>query len=201
MSDNCCGRPHTAQPAQITAFEATTDVPVDCDDDVHDLWLQHARLLGIELDRAELTDLRLEDCDASGITATGTVIRRLELHRTRLRGVTFGKGQIEATTIEGCTTEELSLRFSRLKRVIFRDCDLSGADFYNTTFEHVTIESCRLQRAAFGSAIVNCLSIRNCDLAGVTGVGGLAGAQLDANDLPALAISLALDAGIKVRDA
>jgi uncharacterized protein YjbI with pentapeptide repeats len=201
VSDNPCGRPHTAQPAQISAYEATATAPTDCDEDIHDLWLQHARVLELELDRAELTDLRLEDCDISGIVATGSVVRRMELLRTRVRGVTFVKGQIEETFLNECSTDELSFRFSRLKRMIFRDCDLSGADFYNAMFDHVTFENCDLQRAKFEAAIVDCLSIRNCNLAGLQGVSGLKGAQLDASDLPAMAASLAVDAGIKVRDA
>lgn len=201
MSDNPCGRPHAAHPAQISAFEAIAEVPTDCDEDVHDLWLQHARVLELEFDRAELTDLRLEDCDISGIVGTGSVVRRMELLRTRVRGVTFVKGQVEETFLDECTTSELSFRFSRLKRVIFRECDLSGADFYNTTFDHVTFENCDLQRATFDAAIVDCLSIRNCNVAGLHGVSGLKGAQLDASDLPAMAISLAIDAGITVRDA
>lgn len=201
MSDNPCGRPHAAQPAQISAFEATAEVPTDCDEDVHDVWLQHARILEVDLDRAEITDLRVEDCDISGIVATGSVVRRMELLRTRIRGVTFVKGQVEETFLDSCTTDELSFRFSRLKRMVFRDCDLSGADFYNATFDHVTIENCDLRRAKFDAAIVECLSIRNCELAGIEGVGGLKGAQVDASDLPALAVSLASHTGLKVRDA
>ena len=84
---------------------------------------------------------------------------------------------------------------------MFRDCDLSGADFYNATFDHVTIERCDLQRARFDAATVKCLTITDCNLAGVTGTSGLKGAQLDASDLPAMAISLAREIGIEVRDA
>jgi hypothetical protein len=58
-----------------------------------------------------------------------------------------------------------------------------------------------LQRARFDAATVNCLAILDCDLTGVTGALGLKGAQLDASDLPSLAISLARESGIEVRDA
>ena len=44
------------------------------------------------------------------------------------------------------------------------------------------------------------LSITNCNLAGVSGAFGLKGAQLDASDLPSLAVSLAREAGIRIRD-
>jgi uncharacterized protein YjbI with pentapeptide repeats len=196
-----CGRPHHAAPPHLTGDAPSPDPPTECDDDVRDLWLQGARVLELDLDRPELLDLRLEDCDVSGIVTTGAVIRRMVLTGTRLRGVTFAKGQYDDGLITDCITSDLSFRFSRLRQVVFRACDLSGVDFYNTTFDHVTIDGCDLQRARFDAAIVKCLSITNCTLTAISGVSGLKGAQLDASDLPNLAQSLASDAGILIRDA
>jgi uncharacterized protein YjbI with pentapeptide repeats len=180
-----CGRSHEPAPPQIGNAEPAAALIGDCDD----------------LDRPELVDVRLDDCDVSGVIASDFIARRLELRRTRLRGVTFAGGQVDDGLIEDCSTSELSLRFSRLRRVVFRNCDLSAADFTSTTFDHVTIEGCDLQRARFDAATVNCLAVMNCTLTGITGVGGLKGAQLDASDLPNLAQSLAAETGILIRDA
>lgn len=188
-------------PPNLTVDAPVAAAPENCDDDLHGLWLQHARILERDVDRAELTDLRFEDCDLSGIVANGAMARRTVLATTRLRAVVFAKGQVEDTIVHDCQTSELSLRFTRLRQVVFRDCDLSGADFYNTTFEHVTIEHCDLQRARFDAAIVKCLAITDCNLVGVTGVSGLRGALVDMSDLPALAPSLANEIGLKLRDA
>jgi uncharacterized protein YjbI with pentapeptide repeats len=201
VSETACRRPHHAASPQVTAEQPATEAPTDCDEDVHDIWLQHARVLELDLDRPEITDVRLEDCDVSGIVASGAMIRRMTLTRTRLRGVTFAKGQFDDGVVRDCVTSELSFRFSKLRQVVFRACDLSGVDFYNTTFEHVTIDNCDLQRAGFDAAIVKCLAITNCNLAGVRGVSGLKGAQVDASDLPGLAQTLATEAGILIRDA
>jgi uncharacterized protein YjbI with pentapeptide repeats len=201
MTETPCGRPHRTAAPSISAPAPTAEVP-DCDEgDVGDLWLKDARVLGLDLDRPEWIDLKLDDCDLSGLVATGFVIRRAEVLGTRIRGVTLAKGQIDDALIEGCTTNELSFRFTRLRHVVFRECDLSGVDFYNTTFDHVTIADCNLQRAQFDAADVKCLRITNCDLTGVTGTAGLKGATLDASDLPALAVSLAVEIGLAVRDA
>jgi uncharacterized protein YjbI with pentapeptide repeats len=201
MTDAPCRRPHYATPPNISADEPSTEAPSDCDDDVHDLWLANARILELDLDRPELTDLRFVDCDVSGIVATGAMARRAVFVGTRFRGVMFAKGQVEDTVVTDCTTTELSFRFSRLKQVVFRGCDLSGADFYSTTFEHVTIDNCDLQRAQFDQATAKCLAITNCNLAGVSGVSGLRGAQVDLSDINALAPSLAVEVGLKIRDA
>jgi uncharacterized protein YjbI with pentapeptide repeats len=200
VTDTACGKPHYAAPPNISAANPQPDAPGDCDDDIHDLWLQDARVLELDLDRPELTDVRLVDCDVSGLATTGFVARRVELTGTRLRGVTFANGQYDDGRLEGCITSELSFRFSRLRRVVFTDCDLSGIDFYSASFDHVTIERCDLQRARFDAASVNCLSVTNCNLAGISGASGLRGARLDASDLPSLAVSLAREAGIDIRD-
>jgi uncharacterized protein YjbI with pentapeptide repeats len=201
VTDTPCGRPHYATPPNLSAEAATDAVPTDCDDDIRDLWLGGARVLELDLDRPEFLDVRLTDCDLSGIFATGFIARRVELSRTRLRGVTLAKGQYDDGFVEGCLTTELSFRFSKLRHVVFRDCDLSGVDFYSTTFDHVTIDRCDLQRAHFDDARVECLAITNCNLAGVTGVSGLRKAQVDVSDLPSLAASLAGEIGIRLRDA
>jgi uncharacterized protein YjbI with pentapeptide repeats len=201
VSETPCKRPHFATPPNLKSEEPTDEVPDECEDDLYGLWLKNARILERDLDRTELTDLKFEDCDVSGIIASGAMARRTVLERTRFRGVTFAKGQVEDTIIRDCITSELSFRFTNLRQVIFRACDLSGIDFYATTFDHVTIDNCDLRRASFDSAIVKCLAITNCNLAGVTGVSGLRKAQVDASDLDALAPSLAIELGIKLRDA
>jgi uncharacterized protein YjbI with pentapeptide repeats len=201
VSDPPCGKRHHAAPPQTSGDVPSGQAPTDCDEDIRDLWLSGARVLELDLDRPELLDVRIEDCDLSGVVMTGGVIRRMSLTSTRVRGVTFAKGQYDDGVLVDCTTNDLSFRFSRLRHVTFTGCDLSGVDFSNTTFEHVTIDSCDLQRARFDAAIVKCLSIRNCNLVGVYGVSGLRGAQLDASDLPGLATALAQDVGILIRDA
>lgn len=200
-ADTTCGKTHEPAAPQVPVTDPLAALPDDCEDEVSGLWLAAARVLELELDRPELVDVRLEDCDVSGVNASDFIARRVELRRTRLRGVTFSTGQLDDGLLEDCTTNELSLRFSRIRRVVFRNCDLSGADFYSATFDHVTISGCNLQRARFDAATVNCLAILDCDLTGVTGALGLKGAQLDASDLPSLAISLARESGIEVRDA
>jgi uncharacterized protein YjbI with pentapeptide repeats len=194
-----CGRPHHPAPPQLHS-DSPTSQPPDDEDAWAGAWLGQSRLLGLDLDRPELLDLRLDDCDVSGVVAAGFVARRVALRRTRVRGVTMVNGQLDDGLIEECVTDELSFRFSRLRQVAFRDCDLSGIDFTPTTFEHVTIERCDLSRARFDAATVKCLEITDCTLAGIHGVGGLKGAQVDAGDVPAMAIALAVEAGLRIVD-
>jgi uncharacterized protein YjbI with pentapeptide repeats len=194
-----CATSHEPAPPRLSRNEPAAQYDGDCDDDVADVWLSQARILSLDLDRPELIDIALDDCDVSGIVANDFIARRLAVRRTRLRGVTLAGGQLDDGLVEDCITRELSARFSRLRRVVIRSCDLSGADFYGVTFDHVTIEGCDLQRATFDGATARCLTITDCNLAGVTGAFSLKGARLDAADLPALAISLAREAGIDIQ--
>jgi uncharacterized protein YjbI with pentapeptide repeats len=200
VSETSCGKSHDPAPPQISHAAPLAAITGDCDEEVSDLWLADARVLELDLDRPELVDVRLNDCDVSGIVAQDFIARRVELLNTRLRGVIFANGHYDDGLLVDCNAHELSLRFSRLRRVVFRNCDLSGADFYGARFDHVTIDDCDLQRAHFDAATVECLAITNCNLAGVTGAFDLKGARLDASDLPALALSLAREAGIEIRD-
>ena len=200
MTDNRCGKSHEPAPTQISRAEPAGSIAADCESDVADLWLNGARVLELDLDRPELVDVRLEDCDVSGVLARDFIARRVELRTTRLRGLTFANGQYDDGRFEDCVTSELSLRFSRLRRVVFRNCDLAGIDFYRAGFDHVTIDHCNLRRANFDGATVGCLTITDCDLSGVSGALSLKGAQLDASDLPSLAVSLAREAGIEIAD-
>jgi uncharacterized protein YjbI with pentapeptide repeats len=198
--DTPCGKSHQPASPQLSQAAPATAAP-ECDgEDINDVWLTNVRVLELDLDRPELVDVRLEDCDVSGIVADNFIARRIELKNTRLRGITFATGQLDDGLLLDCATDEFSLRFSRIRRVVFQDCDLTGADFYRASFDHVTFENCNLQRARFDAAAVSCLRITNCNLAGVTGAFGLKGAQLDASDLPALAVSLAREAGIEILD-
>ena len=201
MTATPCRKSHYGTPPNLSATEPASSPPGECEDDVRDLWLKDTRLQELELDRPELLDISLEDCDLSAVTATGFIARRVVVTNTRVRGVTLVKGQLDDGRFVDCGTTDLSLRFSTLRRVVFRNCDLGGADFYSATFDHVTFDDCDLQRARFDNANVKCLAITNCNLTAIDGVSGLRGAQVDASDLPTLAQALARDAGLLIRDA
>jgi uncharacterized protein YjbI with pentapeptide repeats len=158
------------------------------------------RFVGLELDRPQLVGCTFDGCDLSGVSATDFAARRLRLVDTRLRHCAFGGGIVQDTTVEGCATESLAARFATLQRVVISDCDLAGADFYGTTFDRVVFERCNLTRARFDGITVKDLTFRQCALAGVTGALALRGARIDADDLAALAPSLAREAGIVIAE-
>lgn len=154
------------------------------------------RLVGLDLDRPQLADVRLTDCDVAGVSMSSYVVRRSSAVRTRLRDCVWGGGLLQDVAFTECPTNELALRYATLQRVTFVDCGLSGADFYGATFDQVTFEGCDLTGAHFDAATVKTLTLRRCDLATLTGALSLRGASVDFDDLAALAPSLAREIGI-----
>jgi uncharacterized protein YjbI with pentapeptide repeats len=178
---------------------ARQDVPVDAEPlELDTATITGERILGLELDRPQLLDVRLESCDVSGVVMSSYAVRRSAAVESRLRDCVWGGGILQDVTIERCPTQRLSLRFSTLQRVVFTDCDLTGADFYGVTFDKVTFTGCDLSGAHFDSATVKELTLSRCVLLGVTGALALRGATVDLDDLPGLAPSLAREAGIRI---
>jgi len=167
--------------------------PIELD---HVTWTGE-RILGVELDRAQLTDAQLVGCDLSGIVLTSYAARRVIVTDTRIRDCVWSGGIIQDGAFTGSRTERWSLRFSTLQRVTVTDCSLVGADFYGVTFDKVVLERCDLSGAHFDSAVVKELTLRSCTLLGVTGALSLKGATVDLDDLAALAPSLAREAGLR----
>lgn len=165
--------------------------------ELDDVTLTGERLLGLELDRAQIVDATVDGCDLSGIVMSAYAVRRAKVTRTRIRECLWGGGIMQDVTFEECPSEQLSLRFSTLQRVEFTDCALVNADFYGATFDRVTFERCDLSGAQFDGANVKALTIRSCNLLGVTGALSLRGAVVDLDDLPSLAPSLAREAGLR----
>jgi uncharacterized protein YjbI with pentapeptide repeats len=189
-------------PPRLSLAEPLADPPHhDPDQTYAGVWVASHRFLGVELQRGEVVDLRLDDCDVSGLTAQDSVLRRAELHGTRLRGVVWSGGAIDDLVIDGGIAHDLSLRFTRLRHTVFRDCDLTGLDCRGTRFVDVVMDRCTLTRADFAEATVESLRLTGCTMAGVRGAGRLRGAEIDIDDLASLAPSLADELGIRVREA
>jgi uncharacterized protein YjbI with pentapeptide repeats len=190
---------------RLVSDGATTGVVGRTDEDggmdAEPLELDHAawtgeRIVGVELDHAQVTDARLDECDLSGVVLTSYAARRVTVTETRIRDCVWSGGIVQDSEFTGCRSERWSLRFSTLQRVTLTGCTLVGADFYGATFDKVVFDGCDLSGAHFDSATVKDLTFRSCMLLGVTGALSLRGAVVDLDDLAALAPSLAREAGI-----
>jgi uncharacterized protein YjbI with pentapeptide repeats len=126
-------------------------------------------------------------------------MRRVSVTESRLRDCAFAGGMVQDTTLHACTGERLSVRFSTLQRVVVSGSSLPGLDLYGATLDRVVFRDCDLSGAAFGSVTVKELRFEGCVLTGVTGALSLSGAEVDLDDLPTLAPSMAREIGLRLR--
>jgi uncharacterized protein YjbI with pentapeptide repeats len=173
-----------------------------CDEDgveLRDLAVGGARLsLTDVLEKPELVNLRLRQCDLAGVVAVEGRADRVLIDDCRLRGVSWTNGLLRDVGLRMVTGTDLSVRFSTLRRVVFRDCDLAGIDVTEAVLEDVRFERCRLPGAQFHRARVTSLRIQGCDLSGASGVEALAGASIHPEDVQGLAASMAVALGLKL---
>jgi uncharacterized protein YjbI with pentapeptide repeats len=165
--------------------------------------LTRARMVGAEVDGWRVRDVEATDCDLAGLVGRGIVVDGAALRGGRLTGCVWAGATVSDVTMDDVTAGEFSLRFARLRRVVFTGCALAQLDLTESELDHVTFRNCDLSGATFRDARVRALRLIGCELAGARGVGGLAGAYVDAASLPALAPAMAAELGLRagaVRD-
>lgn len=190
---------------QLPSESDATDAFPPCDTegvDLRDTAVVGATLTVVDiLDKPELVNVLLRQCDVAGLVAHGGRCDRVLVDASRLRGVGWTGGLLRDVQLLDVTGQDMSFRFSTLRRVVFRDCELPAVDLTETVLDEVRFERCVLRGAQFHRAQVKSLRVEGCDLSGASGVEGLAGASLHPDDALALAPSMAAALGIRLEDA
>ncbi|MGF7237678.1 MAG: pentapeptide repeat-containing protein [Frankia sp.] len=159
--------------------------------------LSRVRMVGAEVDDWRLRDMAATDCDLAGLVGSGLVLDAATFRGGRLTGCVWVGGTIGDVRMDDVTAGDFALRSARLRRVVFSGCSLPALDLTEAELDHVTFRNCDLSGATFAKAKVRALRVIGCELAGVRGVGGLAGAYVDAASLPALAPAMAAELGLR----
>jgi uncharacterized protein YjbI with pentapeptide repeats len=161
--------------------------------------LAGTRIISVEPERPDLADAVVVDCDFGGVVVTDGALRRVRAERTRFRDSVCAGAMVQDAHLSDCQITTSSLRFATLQRVVFTDCVLTGLDLYGVRFDRVRFERCDLSGADFSAAVVKSLRLAECNLFGVRGALALRGAEVDLEDVAALAPSLAAEVGLVIR--
>lgn len=160
-----------------------------------------ARLLGAEIDGWRLRDVEFDRCDLSGLVGSGAVIDAAAFRASRLSGCAWVDATVRDVVFTEVTAKDLALRFATLRRVVFDGCALPGLDLTEVELDHVTFRRCDLSGADFTRATVRQARFVGTGMHDVRGVGGLAGAYVEAAALGELAPALAGHAGLRLGSA
>jgi len=181
------------------------------------------RFTDIDLAGRDLSGMRLDECELSGVFAhearfRGTVLRdvvveRLEapvLHApyldlrdvsvtsSRLGSVEFHDGRWQSVRFVGCKVGFVNLRGAEIRDVHFVDCTIDELDLGNASAERVAFDGSEMRALDVTGARLRDVDLRGLDPAVIDGIAGLSGATLDALQVAMLAPHLARHLGIRV---
>ncbi|MFF4415423.1 pentapeptide repeat-containing protein [Streptosporangium sp. NPDC001559] len=150
--------------------------------------------------RAEFTDVELERCDLSNMTARASAMHRARTSASRLTGMAWSECVFRDVVFDSCRADLAGFRFSTFKSVVFRDCAMPEATFQNADLRGARFERCDLTRAQFSNAQMEGTRFADCDLSGIAGVTSLRGAIIKSQDARGLVHALASAMGITVEE-
>jgi uncharacterized protein YjbI with pentapeptide repeats len=169
------------------------------------LTLDTVRLVDPDLTSASLreggwSDVEISGGQLGGLNLTGTSLRRALIARARLSGVVFTETEIKDVTFEDAKLDLANFRHAKLSRVQFIRCQLIDAAFGGAQLTDVTFTNCDLTSAEFAGAHMKRVDLRSSTLASIQGIGGLAGAIINSNQMITLLPEFAANLEIEVKN-
>ncbi|MGF1662494.1 MAG: pentapeptide repeat-containing protein [Kineosporiaceae bacterium] len=178
---------------------------VDLPGHLADLRLDGCRWVGAELRGRRLTGLRAQDvhidrCDLSGAVLEDAELRRVVLIGCRLSGTSFSGADLTDVRIVDCRADLSLFRMATASHLLAEGSSLRGADFYEMDGSGCAFLGCDLTEADVSGARLRGLRLHGSDIRGVLGAHRLRGAEISADQVPALGEALLADLGVRITD-
>ncbi|GIH89990.1 pentapeptide repeat-containing protein [Planobispora siamensis] len=168
--------------------------------DIEGCRLLDTRFSGTAMRRASLSDVELERCDLSNMTARASTMHRARVSASRLTGMSWSECSFRDVVFDGCRADLTGFRFSTFENAVFRDCAMPEANFQNADLRGVRFEHCDLTGAQFSGARMEGARFADCILLRINGVTSLRGVIIKGRDAQGLVYSLAGAMGITIED-
>jgi uncharacterized protein YjbI with pentapeptide repeats len=145
-------------------------------------------------------DIVIGDANLANVTLHGGLLWRARIAGGRLTGLAVTEGELRDVTIRDATASMAGFRHATLTRVTFDGCILQQTDFMSVRGEDVRFHGCDLTgaSASFAHAELAGAEFRGCVMDEVEGVEGLRGAEMDVEQVVALAPAMATALGIRL---
>ena len=153
-----------------------------------------------DLAAARLVDCRLERLSATYLHSPRSTWRTVELVDSRIGAWELYDADVESLLMENCRLGFVNLAGTALRDVLIRatridELDLSGIDAQRVRFEDCRVGTLRLHGGGLSD-----VDLRGLEMRVVSGVGSLAGATINSQQLSELAPLLAQHLGLRVTD-
>ena len=203
------GRLRDGEADELTAGEMVEDLElVEADlsgGDLSALTLLSCRFSEVfandtDLAAARLVDCRLERLSATYLHSPRSTWRTVELIDSRIGAWELYDADVESLLIEDCRLGFTNLAGTTVRDVLIRgtridELDLSGIDAQRVRFEDCQVGTLRLHGGSLSD-----VDLRGLEMRVVSGVGSLAGATVNGQQLSELAPLLAQHLGLRVTD-
>lgn len=166
--------------------------------EVHGCTFNDTRLADTRWYRASTADTTFSGCDLANAHFDESGFQRTTFTGCRLTGLRLSGCTLENVRFTDCVLDLSTWRFARLKRVVLDGCALIGSDWTAVTAADVLLSGCDLTEGQFSQAKIKELHLQRCRLDGLQGVGSLAGATIESDDLITLSHQLAAALGIRI---
>ena len=153
-----------------------------------------------DLAAARLVDCRLERLSATYLHSPRSTWRTVELVDSRIGAWELYDADVESLLMEDCRLGFVNLAGTALRDLLIRatridELDLSGIDAQRVHFEDCRVGTLRQHGGSLGD-----VDLRGLEMRTVSGVGSLAGATINSQQLSELAPLLAQHLGLRVTD-
>jgi len=153
-----------------------------------------------DLAAARLVDCRLERLSATYLHSPRSTWRTVELVDSRIGAWELYDADVESLLMENCRLGFVNLAGTTVRDLLIRatridELDLSGIDAQRVRFEDCQVGTLRLHGGSLSD-----VDLRGLEMRVVSGVGSLAGATINSQQLSELAPLLAQHLGLRVED-
>ncbi len=158
--------------------------------------LHHVDFRGAVLERLELMDVCLVDCDLANVEFRQCSMHRVQFDQCRLTGAQFPAATTQDLLLRNCIGKLSQFRFAQLPACHFDKCDLQDADFQGSDLTGTVFSGCDLRNVEMSQAKLAGVDLRSCTIDGLrASPDGLKGLIIEPHQAPTVAALL----GVEIR--
>lgn len=118
---------------------------------------------GINLNKAEFTDVVFENCDLSNINLNESIFHRVIFHKCKLLGVDLSGSTLRNVVFDTCYADYAVLRFANAKLVKLMNSSFAKADFFSMNISSIIFEETNLDQSQFSQTKLGGIDLSSCD--------------------------------------
>ena len=153
-----------------------------------------------DLAAARLVDCRLERLSATYLHSPRSTWRTVELVDSRIGAWELYDADVESLLMEDCRLGFTNLAGTAVRDLLIRATRIDELDLSSIDAQRVRFEDCRVGTLRLHGGSLSDIDLRGLEMRVVSGVGSLAGATINSQQLSELAPLLAQHLGLRVTD-